>query len=61
VYSLTGQLLRFTEIDEVQTTVERLDLSALQSGMYLIRVKAVEVENFQPLLPDATRRIVVTR
>jgi regulation of enolase protein 1 (concanavalin A-like superfamily) len=61
VYSLTGQLLRFVEIEEVQTTVERLDLSALQSGMYLIRVKAVEVENFQPLLPDATRRIVVTR
>jgi hypothetical protein len=61
VYNLTGQLLRFVEIDEVQTTVERLDLSGFSNGMYMIRVKAVGVENFQPLLPDATRRVVVAR
>jgi hypothetical protein len=54
LYSLTGQLLRFAEIDEVQTTLERLDLSAFQSGMYLVKVKSDG-------LPDATRRIVVTR
>jgi regulation of enolase protein 1 (concanavalin A-like superfamily) len=54
VYSLTGQLLRFVEIDEVQTAVERLDLSGFAGGMYLIRVKSDG-------LPDATKRIVVTR
>jgi regulation of enolase protein 1 (concanavalin A-like superfamily) len=54
MYSLTGQLLRFTEIDEVQTTLEQLDLSGFTGGMYLIRVKSEG-------LPDATRRIVVTR
>ncbi|MBX2928196.1 MAG: T9SS type A sorting domain-containing protein [Saprospiraceae bacterium] len=54
VYSLTGQLLHLVEIEEVQTTVEQLDLSALQGGMYLVKVKSRE-------LPDATRRIVVTR
>jgi regulation of enolase protein 1 (concanavalin A-like superfamily) len=54
VYSLTGQLLRFVEIEEVQTTLERLDLSAFQSGMYLVKVKSDG-------LPDATQRIVVTR
>jgi surface protein len=54
VYSLTGQLLRFVEIDEVQTTVERLDLSGFASGLYLVKVKSDG-------LPDATRRIVVTR
>jgi regulation of enolase protein 1 (concanavalin A-like superfamily) len=54
VYNLTGQLLRFTEIDEVQTTLERLDLSGFSNGMYLIRVKSDG-------LPDATQRVAVTR
>jgi regulation of enolase protein 1 (concanavalin A-like superfamily) len=54
IYSLTGQLLRFVEIDEVQTTVERLDLSAFQNGMYLVKVKSDG-------LPDATKRVAVTR
>ncbi|MBX2929936.1 MAG: T9SS type A sorting domain-containing protein, partial [Saprospiraceae bacterium] len=54
LYSLTGQLLRFVEIEEVQTTVERLDLSALQSGMYLVKVKSRE-------LPDVTQRVVLAR
>ncbi|MBX2926865.1 MAG: T9SS type A sorting domain-containing protein [Saprospiraceae bacterium] len=54
VYSLTGQLLRFVEIAKVQTTLERLDLSAFQSGIYLVKVKSDGLE-------DATRRIVVTR
>jgi hypothetical protein len=34
--------------------VERLDLSGFSNGMYLIRVKSDG-------LPDATRRVVVTR
>jgi regulation of enolase protein 1 (concanavalin A-like superfamily) len=54
VYSLTGQLLRFVEIDEVQTVVEQLDLSAFQSGMYLVKVKSDG-------LPDVTRRVVLAR
>ncbi|MBK7427108.1 MAG: HYR domain-containing protein [Saprospiraceae bacterium] len=53
VYSLTGQLLHFIEIKEVQTTVERIDLTAFPSGMYLLKVKSHE-------LPDATRRVVIT-
>jgi hypothetical protein len=52
VYSLTGQLLRFVEIEELQTTVERLDLSAFQNGMYMVKVKSRE-------LPDVTRRVVL--
>ncbi len=52
VYSLTGQLLRFVEIEEVQTVVERIDLSALQSGMYLVKVKTNG-------LPDVSKRVVV--
>jgi mucin-19 len=54
VYSLTGQLLRLVEIEEVQTGIEQLDLSALQSGMYLVKVKSDG-------LPEVTRRIVLTR
>jgi regulation of enolase protein 1 (concanavalin A-like superfamily) len=54
LYSLTGQLLRFVEIEEVQTTVERLDLSGFAGGMYMIRVKSDG-------LPDATKRVAVTR
>ncbi|MBX2929634.1 MAG: HYR domain-containing protein [Saprospiraceae bacterium] len=54
VYSLTGQLLHFVEIEEVQTVIEQLDLSALQNGMYLVKVKTDG-------LPDATRRVVLTR
>ena len=54
VYSLTGQLLRLVEIEEVQTGIEQLDLSAFQSGMYLVKVKSDG-------LPDATRRVVLAR
>ncbi|MBX2929629.1 MAG: DUF3616 domain-containing protein [Saprospiraceae bacterium] len=54
VYGLTGQLLRLVEIEEVQTVTEQLDLSALQSGMYLVKVKSDG-------LPDATQRVVLAR
>jgi len=50
-YSLEGKLLRFTELDEVQTTLERLDLTGFQSGMYLVKVKSVG-------LPEVARRVV---
>ncbi|MBP8238613.1 MAG: T9SS type A sorting domain-containing protein [Saprospiraceae bacterium] len=50
-YSLEGKLLRFTELDEVQTTLEHLDLTGFQSGMYLVKVKSAG-------LPEVTRRVV---
>jgi len=50
-YSLEGKLLQFNELDDVQNTLERLDLSGLPKGMYLIKVKAAG-------MPDATRKIV---
>ncbi|MBX2929639.1 MAG: T9SS type A sorting domain-containing protein [Saprospiraceae bacterium] len=54
LYSLTGQLLRFVEIEEVQTAVEQMDMSQLENGMYLVKVKSRE-------LPDMTRRVVLAR
>jgi hypothetical protein len=50
-YSLEGKLLQFTELDEVQNTLERLDLKGFQNGMYLVKVKAAG-------LPEVTRRVV---
>lgn len=52
VYSSTGKLLQFAEVDEVQTHVERLDLSAFAAGVYLVKVKTDDA-------PDAVRRVVV--
>jgi extracellular elastinolytic metalloproteinase len=52
--SLQGQLLRFIELDEVQSTMENIDLSNHTNGMYLIRVKSEG-------LPDVTKRVAVTR
>jgi hypothetical protein len=53
-YSLEGKLLHFTEMEEVQNTLERLDLKGFQSGMYLVKVKTEG-------LPDAAKRIVLQR
>jgi hypothetical protein len=50
-YSLEGKLLQFTELAEVQHTLERLDMKGLQTGMYLVKVKSAG-------LPDATKRVV---
>jgi regulation of enolase protein 1 (concanavalin A-like superfamily) len=61
LYSLTGQLLRFVEIEEVQTAVERLDLTALQSGMYLVKVRCFTRDGISRELPDAMRRVVLAR
>jgi hypothetical protein len=65
-YSLEGKLLQFTEIEEVQTTVEQLDMSQLENGMYLVKVRAVardgiSRERISRELPDAVRRIVLNR
>jgi len=51
-YSLQGNLLRFSEVSEVQIPVEQLDLSGFADGMYLIRVKS-------PGWPDAVQRVVL--
>ncbi|MBX2928198.1 MAG: T9SS type A sorting domain-containing protein [Saprospiraceae bacterium] len=62
VYSLTGQLLRFVEIEEVQTAVEQLDMSQLENGMYLVKVKCIGTrDGISRELPDATRRVVLAR
>ncbi|HRJ13652.1 MAG TPA: T9SS type A sorting domain-containing protein, partial [Saprospiraceae bacterium] len=54
MYSLEGKLLQFSELDEVQNTLERLNLKDFQNGMYLVKVKSAG-------LPDATKRIVLQR
>ncbi|MFM9950723.1 MAG: T9SS type A sorting domain-containing protein [Saprospiraceae bacterium] len=51
VYSLQGQLLQSTTIEEAQP-LEQLNLTGNQNGMYLVRVKSEG-------LPDATRRVVL--
>ncbi|MBP8238376.1 MAG: T9SS type A sorting domain-containing protein [Saprospiraceae bacterium] len=50
-YSMEGKLLQFTELDEVQITMEHLDLKGFQNGMYLVKVKSVG-------LPNTTKRVV---
>ncbi|NUQ22429.1 MAG: T9SS type A sorting domain-containing protein [Saprospiraceae bacterium] len=54
VYSLEGRLMQFSEIDEVQTDVQLLNLAGFHSGMYLIKVKSNG-------LPDVTRRVMLAR
>jgi hypothetical protein len=54
LYSIEGKLLQFSEKEEVQTTVENLNLSEYSNGMYLVKVKSAG-------LPDATKRIVLQR
>ncbi len=61
VYSLEGKLLQFSELDEVQNTLERLDLTGFQNGMYLVKVKCITRDGISRELPDATRRIVLQR
>ena len=54
MYSIEGKLLRFSEIDEVQTLVEGIRLSEYQSGMYVVKVKSKG-------LPDISQRVVLQR
>ena len=54
LYSTEGRLLQFAEVDEVNTFIEQIELSAYQSGMYLVKVKSEG-------LPDAIRRVALTR
>jgi hypothetical protein len=51
VYSIDGKLLQFSEIDEVQDYIARLDMTGFAPSMYLVKVKSQG-------LPDTTRRAV---
>jgi len=42
VYNALGARMLYMEIDDVQTTTERLDLAGLQKGLYLISVETSE-------------------
>ncbi len=57
LYDVNGKAVKMVEIDAAGMP-ERLDLSGLQHGLYLIRVRSVGVEHFLPV-PDATKRVVV--
>ncbi len=62
VYSLEGKLLKFKEIDEVQTTLENLDLSQYANGMYFIKVSDATRDGIsRERLPAVTKRVVLQR
>lgn len=52
VYSIEGKLLKFMEIDEVETAIVPLSLFDYSSGMYLISIKSEG-------LPDAVRKVIL--
>jgi len=54
LYGVQGKALKVLEVDAADATTQRLDLSAYQNGIYLIRVQSEG-------LPDATKRVVVQR
>jgi len=60
LFDVHGKAVKVVDIAAVES-MERLDLSGLQNGVYVIRVKLVRAENVLPLpgWPDATKRVVV--
>jgi len=59
LYDVHGKAVKVVEIEAAEST-ERLDLSGLHNGVYVIRVKLVRAENVLPVRPpDATKRVVV--
>ncbi|MFM9950135.1 MAG: T9SS type A sorting domain-containing protein [Saprospiraceae bacterium] len=50
VYDVHGKAVKVVEIEAAERT-ERLDLSGLYDGVYVIRVKLVGAENVLPVLP----------
>jgi len=52
LYDTQGRVIKIVELEPVETTIERLDLSAFQNGLYLIRVRSEGV-------PDALKRIII--
>jgi hypothetical protein len=61
LYDVQGRVLQTLEMDTSETMITRLNLAAYEDGIYLIRVQAVGFENFQPVRPAATKRIVLHR
>jgi hypothetical protein len=45
----------------VQNTLERLDLTGFQNGMYLVQVKCITRDGISRELPDVTKRVVLQR
>ena len=54
LFSAQGQLLKTVEIDEVQTQIEQMNLSAFENGMYMLRVQSEG-------LPEVSRRVVLSK
>lgn len=52
LYDVQGKVVKMIEVDGKETATQRLDLSAYQNGIYLIRAQSDGV-------PDATKRVVV--
>ncbi len=52
VYDNLGKVLQTIELDATETTIERLDMSNYQNGVYLIRVQSEGI-------PDVTKRVVL--
>lgn len=52
VYDNQGKVLQTIELDATETTLERLDMSNYQNGIYLIRVQSEGI-------PDVTKRVVL--
>ncbi len=54
VYNAQGQLVKFSELDEVQQNLERIDISEQTAGLYIIRLKS-------PGIPDVTKRAILSK
>jgi hypothetical protein len=54
LYSIEGKLLQFSEVEEVQTVMESLNLAPFENGMYLVKVKSAG-------WPDILKRVVLAR
>jgi hypothetical protein len=54
LFSPQGQLLKTVEVEEVQTPIEQMNLSALENGLYLLRVQSEG-------LPEISRRVVFSK
>jgi len=61
LYSIEGKVLKFKEVEEVQTLLEHLDMSDLQNGMYLVKVRSVVRDGISREQPDVTRRVILQR
>ncbi|HRK82400.1 MAG TPA: CARDB domain-containing protein [Saprospiraceae bacterium] len=53
VFNPQGQLIQYRTIDEVQTSIERLDLSLYESGVFFIRVRCEGI-------PNVTERVILS-